>query len=322
MKHADIHVGLGLRTAGGLPRTLRGRFLVPPFSVLDARQAYWQERKRAWLSIGLRGEIGRGNQLTYRGGRASLPRGAAPTDENDFREKMLAPGGTSVFDPVLCELAYTWFCPAGGAVLDPFAGGSVRGVVAVATGRRYLGVDLSEPQVVANFQQWSEVRPKLPPEAYPPKWIVGDARDLGRLAPPALYDCVFSCPPYYDLEKYSKDPRDLSNMSYPNFLTSYRAIVAACLDLLRDDRFAAFVIGDVRGEDGYYRDLVGETVRAFAAAGGRLYNQAVLVTMTATLGLRTSYYFTKSRKLGTGHQHLLIFAKGDAKKAVEACEPT
>lgn len=34
---------------------------------------------------------------------------------------------TSVFDPVLCEVAYTWFCPKGGAILDPFCGGSVRG---------------------------------------------------------------------------------------------------------------------------------------------------------------------------------------------------
>ena len=33
--------------------------------------------------------------------------------------------GTSVFCPVLCELMLRWFCPAGGSVLDPFAGGSV-----------------------------------------------------------------------------------------------------------------------------------------------------------------------------------------------------
>ena len=31
--------------------------------------------------------------------------------------------GTSIFDPVLCEIAYRWFCPQGGTVLDPFAGG-------------------------------------------------------------------------------------------------------------------------------------------------------------------------------------------------------
>jgi len=45
--------------------------------------------------------------------------------------------GTSIFDPVLCEIAYRWFCPAGGMVLDPFAGGSVRGIVASRLG---LGV--------------------------------------------------------------------------------------------------------------------------------------------------------------------------------------
>jgi len=40
--------------------TLAERFGVPPFSVLDARQGYWQERKRAWLELGIESELGRG----------------------------------------------------------------------------------------------------------------------------------------------------------------------------------------------------------------------------------------------------------------------
>ncbi|MDO8716394.1 MAG: ParB N-terminal domain-containing protein [Dehalococcoidales bacterium] len=44
-------------------RTLADRFGVPPFSVLDARQGYWQERKRAWLSLGIQSELGRGDNL-------------------------------------------------------------------------------------------------------------------------------------------------------------------------------------------------------------------------------------------------------------------
>jgi hypothetical protein len=43
--------------------TLSQRFLVPPFSVLDSRQGYWQERKRAWLSLGIQSEVGRGENL-------------------------------------------------------------------------------------------------------------------------------------------------------------------------------------------------------------------------------------------------------------------
>jgi hypothetical protein len=50
--------------ADGLPhQSLVDRFGVPPFSVLDARQGYWQERKRGWLALGLRSELGRGGNL-------------------------------------------------------------------------------------------------------------------------------------------------------------------------------------------------------------------------------------------------------------------
>jgi len=41
-------------------KSLSERFIVPPFSVLDARQGYWQERKRAWLALGIQSELGRG----------------------------------------------------------------------------------------------------------------------------------------------------------------------------------------------------------------------------------------------------------------------
>lgn len=46
--------------------TLAERFVVPPFSVLDARQGYWQERKRAWIALGIQSEIGRGGAIAER----------------------------------------------------------------------------------------------------------------------------------------------------------------------------------------------------------------------------------------------------------------
>lgn len=41
--------------------SLAERFGAPPFSVLDARQGYWQERKRLWLALGIASELGRGD---------------------------------------------------------------------------------------------------------------------------------------------------------------------------------------------------------------------------------------------------------------------
>ncbi len=44
----------------GSPGALAERFGIPPFSVLDARKGWWQDRKRAWIDLGIRSELGRG----------------------------------------------------------------------------------------------------------------------------------------------------------------------------------------------------------------------------------------------------------------------
>lgn len=40
--------------------TLADRFGVPPFTVLNAREGKWQDRKKDWIGLGIRSEIGRG----------------------------------------------------------------------------------------------------------------------------------------------------------------------------------------------------------------------------------------------------------------------
>lgn len=222
--------------------------------------------------------------------------------------------GTSIFDPVLCELAYRWFCPPGGLVLDPFAGGSVRGIVASKLGRRYLGVDLRPEQIEANEKQAARICDK----AMAPKWIVGDSRNIAKLAATAGADFVFSCPPYADLEVYSDDERDLSTMDYPDFVAAYREIIAASCALLKPDRFACFVVGEVRAKTGNYYGFVPDTITAFQDAGLALYNEAILVTAVGSLPIRAGKQFASTRKLGKTHQNCLVFLKGDVRKAVAA----
>lgn len=662
--------------AEGLPRSvpvgsLADRFLVPPFSVFDARQGYWQARKRAWLALGIQSELGRGETSEPDGllgfseqarshynstlgaipnNQAALPQrrfGAAPggslrdattlgkdghtkrgdghgrrlqvSDTSAYKAQgrltalqrtgssRIAPGGsletathykadgtleradlhmrsavygtagniageqtgTSVFDPVLCEIAYRWFCPPGGHVLDPFAGGSVRGIVAAALGRRYAGIDLRPEQVTANKAQWAQIGPSLPratptlstleppqvetiegfrivrddrilggtktrallqflptipseevvyaspaygfaqialalaaaqcgkrasiftaarrvphartqraaqhgatihyvpagylsnvqakarqyaekhaalllpfgldapwaedaiatvaratgeeptevwcvagsgtlarglhqawpqaklccvvigkqprlpegnvmvytaPEAFEheaqdpppfpscsnydakawrflrahgapgalfwnvgaddaqavrrsdspsrPQWVVGDAQNVTALCGgEAAYDFLFTCPPYASLEQYSDDPRDLSTMPYERFLCAYRTIIAESVQLLAEDRFACIVVGDIRDAKGYYQNFVSDTIAAFHEAGARLYNEAILITAFGSLPLRAGIPFQATRKLGKTHQNVLVFCKGDSRRATEACGP-
>jgi hypothetical protein len=53
--------------------SLSDRFGVPPFTVLDARQGYWQDRKRAWLDLGIESELGRGENGTACPGGSAMP---------------------------------------------------------------------------------------------------------------------------------------------------------------------------------------------------------------------------------------------------------
>lgn len=41
---------------------LGDEFMIPPFSVMSAREGWWQERKRAWLAMGIQSELGRGQE--------------------------------------------------------------------------------------------------------------------------------------------------------------------------------------------------------------------------------------------------------------------
>jgi hypothetical protein len=277
-------------------------FVEPPFTVLDARSGDWQDRKRAWAAMGIQGEVGRSAKAYNIHDWADANAGGPKADGD----------GTSIFDPVICELAYRWFCPEGGQVLDPFAGGSVRGIVAGALGRKYWGCDLRTEQIAANEAQADSIG--VDPR---PVWVCGNSKDTLADAPPA--DLVFTCPPYGDLERYSDDESDLSAMSWTGFSIAYRLILTRAVAKLRDNRFACLVVGNFRDpRTGLYRDLVGETVAAMTTAGLGYYNEAVLVTSVGSASMRVTKQFNAGRKLCKTHQNVLVFIKGDWRRAVAA----
>jgi DNA modification methylase len=321
-------------------KTLSEKFGVPPFTVLNAREGWWQDRKRAWLTLGIKSEEGRKEGMTYCG------RAGNDVDLYRHDKKRLdpvsqiivetGPGSTSIFDPVLCELAYRWFSPEGGTILDPFSGGSVRGIVASHCGRQYVGMDLREEQIQANRAQANVAQDPQP------VWHCGDSRTIDKVCSDIKADMVFSCPPYADLEVYSEDPSDLSTLSYPEFKAAYFEIIQKACSLLKPNSFACFVVGDVRDKKGNYYNFVGDTVEAFRAAGLHYYNEAILVTAVGSLPIRAGRQFAASRKLGKthqnvlvfkkeeehfkatqqltpAHQNILVFAKGDGKQAAANC---
>lgn len=308
-ERADMEAPPQTDMFGGRAATVMGvlkrDFIMPPFSILDARSGDWQDRKRAWIACKLKSEETRENAKAY------------PTSGNTVvAEAIMTRGGeVSIFDPVLCELMTLWFCPDGGQIIDPFAGGSVRGIVASALGRRYWGADLRPEQIAANEQQADDL---LVDGQSRPQWVCGDAVEVLPTAP--MGDFIFSCPPYGDLEVYSDDPRDLSTMSWEQFSDAYMRIIEQAVSRLKPDRFACYVVGDFRDSRGCYRNFSGMTIQCFELAGARFYNEAILATPTGSAPVRAPGYFNASRKLVRIHQNVLIFCKGDPKRAAQACK--
>ncbi|WP_338813668.1 DNA methyltransferase [Bernardetia sp. Wsw4-3y2] len=308
---------------------LQNRFGAPPFSVLNTQLGYWQSRKKQWISeLGIKSELGRNEGLAYSYSaqgthiyelrnkmREEMKR--EPTWEeikNEAeRKKMHTFTGTSIFDPFLCELLYTWFSQENDSILDPFCGGSVRGVVASQMKRKYLGIDLRAEQVKANYSNLRTIRKKTKGRYPKPNWIAGDSTELESiLGSEQMFDFVFSCPPYFSLEKYSDDKKDLSTQSTLEFIRNYRSIIKQSCKRLKENRFACFIVSNVRCKDtGVYQNLVQETIDAFKLAGLEYYNEFILVNAIGSLPIRMSRPFNKSRKNGRLHQNVLVFYKGD-----------
>lgn len=467
---------------------LREKFLEPPFSVLDTKTESWQRRKKLWNQKGIKSEEGRGQSLTHH-----IPYKSYKADRmaEEYYSSDAQAYNTSIFDPALCELIYHWFCPPGGKILDPFAGGSVRGIVAGYLGFQYVGIELRAEQVEANRKNAAEILsgqgvhwfpgdsekvlpeisarglvddpgvvrisvPMLKQRFQPcePVFIrevchgrccegtdgilvtvhpteedrvlrLGGAITAGRLEPaenglcpfkdsarglctihdqkpfgcaaspftlnehgtlvvrncyrllrcynteaavPAYqahrwslnqifgkeevdriveeveagaeevfakidpakrkmlvdndlskhpdratkpeFDLLFTCPPYMNLEVYSDDPDDLSNMSDADFVAKYERILALGLSKVKPDGTAVIVVGEVRDKKtGFYKGFLEITKTAFAKAGWRLYNDLVLLNPVGSASMRAGRQFTGGRKVVKIHQNVLVFKK-------------
>lgn len=268
---------------------LRDKFIEPPFSILDTKSGNWQKRKRLWIGKGLKSEVGRDAKV--------INMGTTAVEKNSAEY-------VSVFDPALCEVLYHWFCKDGGNILDPFAGGSVRGIVANYLGYKYTGIDIRQEQIDSNREQAMDI---LPIENQP-QWYVGDSNKLLDDKWNVDFDLVMSCPPYADLEVYSDLEGDISNKPYKKFLELYESIIEKSCKLLKSGGYACFVVGEVRDKNGYYIGFVPDTIKAFEKCGMKFYNEAILLNAIASASMRANGNM-KSQKLVKVHQNVLVFKK-------------
>jgi DNA modification methylase len=273
------------------PVPLNDVFLIPPFSILDTKQG----RKKNWKRIINDNAQARKEAKTF-------------SQTIKMGDKIMAfdGDGVSILDPVLAEVLVKWFCPEKGLTIDPFSGDTVFGFVSAYTGNTFEGTELRREQ--AEFNQTTCDKFGLNA-----KYYCDDGRNVGQHVASDSADMLFSCPPYFDLEKYSDDPNDASNQSnYADFLSIIDTAFTNSIKCLKDNRFATIVITDIRDKNGFYYDMCGDIKNIFKREGMPLYNELILANAIGTACLRASRYMV-NRKIAKVHQNVLVFYKGNPK---------
>lgn len=276
-------------------------FLIPPFSILDTRSGEWQNRKKIWNAyLKEEGEsreetLGKTSEIKY----------------GDNTMESMAPT-VSLFDPVVAELMFHWFAPKNANIIDPFAGDIRKGAVAGHLHHNFTGIELRKEQYDINIEQINRLN-----IIENVKYINDDGRKVCNYIKENTQDMIFSCPPYYDLEKYSEQENDASNQeTYEDFIKILDSAFTDTIKTLKENRFAVVVVGDLRNKDGYYYNFHEDIKFIFNKNGMPLYNELILIEQSGTAALRAGNMM-KNRKTVKTHQNVLVFYKPEIKENIK-----
>ena len=278
---------------------LEDKFIVPPFSILNAREGKWQERKGYWKELikdtGITRDTGGQTNTRYR------------TVEG-FSNNREGEDVGSVLDPVLSEIAIKWFGLENSKMFDCFAGDTVFGYISSYLGNHFTGIELRQSQALFNNERTKGLNAN---------YICDDGRNVLNHVEENSQDLLFSCPPYFDLEVYSDMPNDASNQKeYKDFISILDTAFSNSIRCLKENRFAVIVCGDVRDKKGNYYRFPDHIKEIFERNNMPLYNELILIDPVGNLQLRVGKYM-EHRKVGKTHQNVLVFFKGNPKKIKE-----
>lgn len=214
-------------------------------------------------------------------------------------------GNASVLDPVACEVIARFFMPKGGKrIYNPFGGGVQFGYVAGGCGYEYVASEIRQNQCDANNKLCSEF-PSV-------KWVQSDS---ATYAPDGMFDLVFTCPPYYKVERYvdydGKAPAGEINSldTYEKFRELLFAGYRKAIEHLNENCFFVVMTGDSRDKNGAYYCSESETEIFFKENGLSVYNKIVYLECEFTR-LAHAKKTLHTRKFPKREQKIIVAYKG------------
>jgi hypothetical protein len=225
-------------------------------------------------------------------------------------------GNASVLDPVACEVIARFFMPKdGNSIYNPFGGGVQMGYVAGGCGYEYLSSEIRKNQCDANNKICSEF-PNV-------RWHQSNS---ALFVPEKQYDLVFSCPPYYKVEKYldydGLPPEGEINSldTYEKFRDLLFAGYTNAIKALKDDCFFVVMTGDSRDKNGAYYCCESEHEMFFKDSGLSVYNKIIYLECEFTR-LAHAKKTLHVRKFPKREQKIIVAYKGNLKNIKDRFQP-
>lgn len=225
-------------------------------------------------------------------------------------------GNASVLDSVACEVILRFFMPKIGIrIYNPFGGGVQFGYVAGSYGYEYLASEIRHNQCDANNKLCSDFNDV--------RWEQGDSRVY---EPEGMFDLVFSCPPYFKVEKYidydgnSPDGEINSFGTYEEFRGALFSGYRIAIDHLNENCFFVVMTGDSRDKNGAYYCSESETELFFKENGLSVYNKIIYLEGEFTR-LAHAKKTLNMRKFPKREQKIIVAYKGDISKIKDLYVP-
>ncbi len=310
----------------GEPKQVRVKLLVHTAmtNIWKSTSGLWLKNKRGWNAkieeSGIKHGVDNPKYATREGcwqgssgfSNVVLSKNVIDNGKIKHKNKKSLNGNASVLDPTVCEIVLRMFMPKNGVrVYNPFGGGVQMGYVTGASGFEYMATEIRENQCDANN--------KLCSDFYNTKWIKTDS---SKYKPKQKYDLIFSCPPYYRVEKYldydgAPPEGEINHLpTYEEFRETLFNGYKCAIDAMNDNTFFVVMTGDSRDKKGAYYGCESEHELFFKDQGLHIYNKIIYLESEFTRFAQAKKTL-HHRKYPKADQKILVFYKGDMKKIKE-----
>ena len=208
----------------------------------------------------------------------------------------------SIMPAELVDFFVKYYAEDGQVYLDPFMGQGIQMQVAKRHGMSYYGYDLSDEF----FAYIDAVRQKIDDGMTVIQTTLGDSCSPTEI-PDGIGDFCFTSPPYWDVEWYGDDPRQLGiGKSYDEFLAGMGRVAAAWRPKFKPGAWIVINVGDIRRDKVFY-PYHADTIRLFMDAGYTMHDTWIIDGLVGGISRVWAVQRNTRRITPRVHEYALVF---------------